>query len=123
MEKIIGTEHSEIANVLDTADIELDVMEKLTINSPSVIEASAIKMELADLEAEIEIARCDSIVEGMYRRNGKIYRVQRWATSGDRYVMRFDAEAQDFVYTPGMMHILSTADRLTDDEIAIFFTL
>lgn len=59
-----------------------------------------------------------SLAEGMYSKDGLIYRVHTSMSTGNRYAKRLDllAAGYEFVYAPGAIKFLTNDDRMSLEE-------
>lgn len=74
---------------------------------------NAAERELAEAEYAADVALAAQVDEGMYSRDGQIYRVQRSRESGNLYAKKLDSTTQTFSYAPGAMRVLTAAHRMT----------
>lgn len=78
------------------------------------------RLELAIMTDWI-VARNVPATEGMYRKDGQIYKVVRAVHgSGHLYAKRLDVDSQSFETAKGMVAKLSQADRMSTAEAAEF---
>jgi hypothetical protein len=89
---------------------------------PAPTRAPIHAVRLQDAVAEIRSAQ--PATEGMYRKGGEIYKIQRAVHgSGHLYVKHLNVETQSFEYAPGMLRQLTMADRLTMEEAKAYGAL
>jgi len=84
------------------------------------------EVDLAEAEMAADQARELSApaTEGMYAKDGEIYKVQRAVHgSGHLYVKRLDKATQSFEYAPGILRQLTMADRMTLAEAKAYGAL
>lgn len=76
--------------------------------------AEATLQQVATLPNPFEEKPGPVTEDGMYQRHGVIYKVQKAVHgSGNLYAKRLDVDTKSFVYAPGELRNLTSADRMT----------
>lgn len=125
-----------IIDLLNTREIPIaqngiwmEVSAKLEADTLTKREASFAIGALKDLPRRVtetveKLKPSNRITEdGMYRKDGIIYRVQRARGSGNLYGKRLDQETMSFEYIPGILSEITPADRMTLEEAKEFGAL
>lgn len=75
----------------------------------------------AELAEDARAVVAGPATEGMYRKNGEVYKVVTAVHgSGRLYAKRLDRDVMMYVMAPGALSRLSQADRMTVEEAAAF---
>lgn len=116
-------------NVGDLGDLLLDMLAFVAADKADELleeygraQALAIeRLRLAQASAKAVAASNDPVqMPGMYRKDGKIYRVQKSRQSGFLYAKLLNPENRCFEYAAGAMRELCESDRMTLEEAKAF---